>query len=166
MINWLKIIILITTAGVANMIPPLSAKIWPKWETPLDGGLKFNNKRLLGDHKTVRGIVTGILAAQLVYFIWIRWMPILPWYFGGLLGFGALGGDIIKSFFKRQLEIPSGKSWFPWDQIDWILGTIFIYMFWGTLGLTEIMLLLGIGLGLHLLVKVIGYFMKVNKTLI
>ena len=41
---------------------------------------------------------------------------------GALLGFGAMTGDAVKSFFKRQRGIPPGKSWFPFDQLDFVVG--------------------------------------------
>jgi CDP-diglyceride synthetase len=33
-------------------------------------------------------------------------------------------GDAVKSFFKRRLGITPGKSWFPFDQLDFVLGAI------------------------------------------
>jgi CDP-2,3-bis-(O-geranylgeranyl)-sn-glycerol synthase len=45
---------------------------------------------------------------------------------GGLLGFGALTGDAVESFIKRQLKINSGQSWFPFDQLDYIFGGILL----------------------------------------
>jgi len=43
---------------------------------------------------------------------------------GALMGGGALIGDGFESFIKRRLNKPSGKPWFPCDQIDWIIGAI------------------------------------------
>ena len=43
---------------------------------------------------------------------------------GALMGGGALIGDLVKSFVKRRLNVPPGKPWFPWDQLDWIVGAI------------------------------------------
>jgi len=33
---------------------------------------------------------------------------------------------MLKSFIKRRLDKPSGKPWFPWDQLDWIAGAILL----------------------------------------
>ena len=41
---------------------------------------------------------------------------------GPLFAIGALGGDALKSFFKRQVGIRPGGTWFPFDQIDYIIG--------------------------------------------
>src|SRR3989344_8058057 len=39
------------------------------------------------------------------------------------LGLGAILGDHVKSFIKRQLEIPPGTKWLP-DRIDFAIGAI------------------------------------------
>jgi len=43
----------------------------------------------------------------------------------GSICFGALIGDIIKSFFKRRIGKKRGQDWIPFDQIDFILGVLF-----------------------------------------
>ena len=37
-------------------------------------------------------------------------------------GFGALGGDALKSLIKRRCGIPPGKPWVPADQLDFVVG--------------------------------------------
>lgn len=127
-------------AGLANASPVFANKI-PLLGTlgmPLDGGKHFRGKRIFGDHKTVRGLsvgtLTGIVTGMLQYALYdsvsfIKDMSIVTyssiWWavaLGALLGFGALAGDAVKSFFKRQFAVPSGKAWFPFDQIDYIIG--------------------------------------------
>jgi len=73
---------------------------------------------------------------------------------------------LVKSFCKRRMGIAPGKSWFPWDQIDWVVGTM--VMSWPVVRWTiwEVAALVFLGLGLHLLVKVIGYVIKVNESYI
>ncbi len=168
---------LILPAGMANMTPPIAAVWWPKWNWPLDNYLKFKNKRILGDHKTIRGLVAGTLIGSITFVIQKYWLHNycqnveiinynnLPFYSGFLMSFGALGGDAIKSFFKRQMEIPSGKPWFPWDQIDWVIGMIISLMIVMKITVFDMGILLIIGLGLHMLTKVIGFWIKVNKTM-
>lgn len=171
MIDWWKLFWVMLPAGIANMVPPLAVKLWPKWNTPIDMGRSLNGKRIFGDHKTVRGFVTGILSAEIVFLV-LRGIMIreanypLPWYFGALMGLGGLTGDAVKSFFKRRVGVPSGVSWFPWDQIDWIIGMIIVTEVWGLLSVMEMLVLLVSGLLLHLLFKILGYGLKLNKTLI
>ncbi|MFA5895060.1 MAG: CDP-archaeol synthase [Candidatus Shapirobacteria bacterium] len=171
MIDWWKLFWVMLPAGIANMIPPMAVKLWPKWNTPIDMGKSWNGKRIFGDHKTVRGFVTGILAAEIVFLL-LKNITIrevnhpLPWFFGAIMGIGALSGDAIKSFFKRRLNIPSGVSWFPWDQTDWFFGIVVVSLPWVIFNWIEVLVMLTVGLFLHLLFKVLGYLLKLNKTLI
>lgn len=164
MIDWLKLAWLILPPSVANMMPPIAEKWFPDWKSPVDMGKTLGGIRIFGDHKTVRGFVVGVVCAQILFLI--LGSRGMPWYFGGLLGFGALAGDAIKSFFKRRALVKSGRPWIPWDQIDWILGFTAIAQIWGVLNLAEFVILILVGVVLHLLFKVIGFALNFNKTLI
>jgi CDP-2,3-bis-(O-geranylgeranyl)-sn-glycerol synthase len=127
-------------AGIANASPVFANKVplLSKLGMPIDAGRHFRGKRIFGDHKTVRGFVTGTLCGAatgiLQYFAFtnssfIRYFSLVEYpsvgmglALGALLGFGALFGDAVKSFFKRQVGVASGKSWFPFDQTDYIIG--------------------------------------------
>lgn len=129
-------------AGVANSAPVFANKVplLKRLGMPIDGGKSYRGKRIFGDHKTVRGFVVGVISAiaiaglQMVLYSNFEWAKTLSrsidysdpivLLLGALLGFGALFGDAVESFFKRQLSIPSGKSWFPYDQIDYIVGAL------------------------------------------
>jgi CDP-2,3-bis-(O-geranylgeranyl)-sn-glycerol synthase len=143
-----KIIWFLVMAGVANMAPVFAAKFWPNWSKPI-------SEKTFGSHKTWRGLICGVGVATLV---------------GGVMGMvagaGALMGDLMKSFLKRRVGIPPGKSWFPWDQTDWIIGMLIFswpIVKWST---WQAGVLLVVGLGLHLLVRAIGFFVKINKDII
>ena len=105
-------------AGIANVTPVFLAKtpLFSKWNTPVDLGFKFRGKPILGAHKT-----TGVLwGACRTFVFWLQsetgksiggldYAHLSIWV-GVLLSFGALFGDMAKSFFKRQLNVASGKS--------------------------------------------------------
>jgi CDP-2,3-bis-(O-geranylgeranyl)-sn-glycerol synthase len=85
---------------------------------------------------------------------------------GFLLAFGALAGDAIKSFAKRRVGhmsggkatgIPSGKSWFPFDQIDYIVGALLLS--WPVLqpSLALVAAIVVMYFGLHLVATYLGY---------
>lgn len=170
-------------AGLANMTPIFAARLpyIKRLSFPLDGYITFRGKRLLGDHKTVRGLLSGILVAiGTVYlqqyafehvplvriFVPLNYVAINPLLFGLLSALGALGGDTVKSFFKRQLAIAPGKSWFPFDQMDYIVGGIALTAFYTQLTLVQYMLLFLIWFLLHPLATIIGYFLKLKDSLI
>ena len=108
----------------ANMAPPF-VRFWRGWNRPI-------HRRALGDHKTVVGFGLGVtvglvaayLQAQLASVVPLLWDP-QAWPAIGLAsGMGALGGDAIKSFFKRRMGILPGASWIPADQLDFTVGAL------------------------------------------
>lgn len=123
-------------AYIANMSPPFLAKMFPKWDYPIDGGLTFKGKRLLGANKTIRGVIGGTLLAGITFLIQKIVWPIstipydsLPPWFGLIMGFGAIFvGDAGKSFIKRRIAIRPGRPWIPFDQIDYTIG-VFVVTF-------------------------------------
>lgn len=120
---------------IANMAPVIMKK-FPYLGTPIDGGRTINNRRVLGDNKTWRGIVFGTVfggLTALVQQFLTRYdtfsnLSIMDYsaswifIFGLVAGFGALVGDAAKSYFKRRMAIPSGQPWIPFDQLDFIAG--------------------------------------------
>ncbi|MEW6407818.1 MAG: CDP-archaeol synthase [Patescibacteria group bacterium] len=129
----------ILPAGLANMMPVFVRKYFKFLEIPVDFGKKFKNKSIFGSHKTWRGVIFGIIGSMfliliqaLLYFNFeifrkislIKFENINFILLGFLLGFGALFGDLVKSFFKRQINVKPGAKFFPWDQIDFILGAL------------------------------------------
>lgn len=162
-------------AGLANAAPVFANKIpiLNKWSTPLDFGLKFRGKRIFGDNKTWRGLFFGIFIATVTLGIQVwafnkfGWAEdvaininyfILPVYvLGPLFAIGALGGDALESFFKRQRGIPSGKSWFPFDQLDYIIGGLFASFFVIQLTMKEYLAVILVWFCLHVIFTFIGY---------
>lgn len=165
-------------AGFANMAPIFAAKmpLLRKYNAPIDGHRNIGSKRILGDHKTWRGLIAGVVVGFLAFLIFQYianiWSPLglimgdsylaLPVYFGALMGFGALVGDSIKSFFKRQIGIKSGKSWLPFDQIDYIVGSIIISIPLIALTAWQCLGAIAIWFSLHVLVSYLGYLCKLK----
>lgn len=167
-------------AGIANVTPVFASKIptLKDWDTPVDLGLTFRSKPILGPHKTIRGILLGTLLGTLVFLFQVQAYENFAWarevsngldysqlsvWLGILLSFGALSGDIVKSFFKRQFKVSSGKSWFPFDQIDYILGGLILSTIIVILGLNQYILILVVWFLIHLLSSYIGYLLKLKK---
>lgn len=166
-------------AGVANLAAFVSGKVTSlkKFNFPVDCYIKIKGKRLLGDHKTVRGFIAAILfgivacVIEIVFYsnffsireiIPIDYYTINPFILGSLLGGGALFGDMIKSFFKRRIDIEPGKSWFPFDQIDYIIGGTIFSLFYIRLSFGEYVVLFIIWFLLHPLTTFIGYLFRLR----
>jgi len=161
-------------AGVANMAPVLFARV-PFLDYPLDFGVKFKGKRVLGANKTIRGVVMGVLGSTVV--VWLQklsygfvngfslidYSTVNVLLLGFLLGFGALMGDAVKSFFKRRIGIKPGKSWMPFDQIDWIIGGLVFGGFYVSVDLRMWVVGILLFFVLHLIVRQIGFSLGMVK---
>lgn len=161
--------------ALANASPIMVAAVpgLRKFDAPIDFGKRYRGKPILGPHKTWRGIVAGMVTATLV--LWLQqlavqhfgWaaavsrgipyesLPIL--LLGPAFGFGALAGDAIKSFFKRQRNVPSGDTWIPFDQLDYVIGGTVASLPFVTLPLPVYAWIFIIWFGLHFLVSWLGW---------
>jgi CDP-2,3-bis-(O-geranylgeranyl)-sn-glycerol synthase len=164
----------------ANMIPVFLAKIpWlKKFDTPMDFGRKFGKQRMLGSHKTWRGFIGAIFAAILIVYLQrllfefnlFNSVSIYNYaganllLFGFLLGFGAMLGDAVKSFFKRRLGIKSGQSWPVFDQLDYVIGALLIVSMVFVPNWDVIITILIITPILNILANIIGYMLKLKKV--
>lgn len=167
-------------AGIANMMPIFAAR-WPiikKYSAPIDCHKTFRGIRWLGDHKTWRGLVVGIVFATLVLWLQqliVRYVPLVAdWtnqvdyralhvlILGPLFGLGALVGDAVESFFKRQRGVKPGDGWFPFDQIDYIVGGAIATMPFVQLSMLQYAELLLIWLIVHVVASYIGYLSGVK----
>ena len=83
---------------------------------------------------------------------------------GASLGFGALAGDAIKSFFKRQFSVASGQSWFPFDQIDYILGGILFSLPFVILNITDYLIITVVWFLIHPVATVVGWLLKLKDS--
>jgi len=166
----LKVFYLLLPGYFANMSPAFSNKI-NFLNYPVDFNKTLFGKRILGKNKTFRGIFFAILIAIVISylqslldleinlisydtFIWI----------GFLLGFGAMFGDLIKSFFKRQLNIPPGKRFLPFDQIDHVIGALIFLSIDYNINIKIFIVGLIITFPLHLIINYVTYKLKLRDT--
>lgn len=176
MINWLlSVFWLLAPAGFANMAPILFKWV-PFLDYPVDFKRKFRGKRVFGSHKTIRGIffavVCGIIAVYLQKLLYpftqnismLDYSKINVIMFGILFGLGAMIGDCVESFFKRQIGIKPGKSWIVFDQIDWVIGTLIILSLFMTINWKIWVTALPLFFVLDIICKQIGYLLKLEKT--
>ena len=150
---------------------PILLKWIPFLEKPV-------HKKKFGSHKTWRGLILASLTGILVF-----WLQIYLFQFsffqnislidysgftvllGFLLGFGAIIGDLVKSYYKRKNNIKPGQSWIPYDQIDFVLGGIIFSFFVYVPTVSVVVILLLISPLLHIAANVIGYLLGINKKM-
>lgn len=151
-------------AGMSNMAPVLGNKIpgWNQWKTPLDLGHTYKGQRIFGTNKSWRGLVSGVLLSSLLGWLIFPHLDIHLSFgnfilLGGASGAGALIGDAVESFFKRQAGVKPGHSWFPFDQLDYIVGGILFSLPFIRLQLIDYLLIVVWYFGLHLLSSYVGF---------
>ncbi|MCD4844179.1 MAG: CDP-2,3-bis-(O-geranylgeranyl)-sn-glycerol synthase [Methanosarcinales archaeon] len=159
---------------------------------PIDCGKNFyDGRRILGDGKTIRGLLAGTACGLLAGIIQVILAPVLAasGLFGSydifqsalnaysfntihivfLMALGALLGDSCESFVKRRINLKRGAMFPVADQLDFVLGAwILTYILASTWFITHfdiriIVTVLIITPLLHISTNIIGYFLKLKK---
>jgi CDP-2,3-bis-(O-geranylgeranyl)-sn-glycerol synthase len=163
-------------AGLANGAPVIANQmpVLKNYKQPLDFGKKYRGQRIFGNNKTFRGLLTGIVVAIVTVFLqqlayeniaFVRDFSLIDYsmqsaiILGGLLGAGALIGDALESFIKRQLHIASGESWFPFDQLDYVFGGLLFASFVISLAFKYYVLILLIWFSMHIIFAYLFYLL-------
>lgn len=97
-----------------NLLPPLASLTLGEWGSQLlDGGRRWlDGQPLFGPHKTIRGLLAGLVGGTAVF-------PLLGVSLStaAIASLLAMAGDLLSSFGKRRLKLPSGKIAPGLDQI-------------------------------------------------
>ncbi|MFH1505647.1 MAG: CDP-archaeol synthase [archaeon] len=180
MIPWihfvLKCLYLFLPVYFSNMAPVILKKI-PLPHHPVDFGKSFRGKRIFGANKSWKGIFLGVILAIIISFIQVQYLNHVPFFdtlilieysnwllVGFMMGLGGLLGDLIESFFKRQLGIGPGKPLYIIDQIDYVLVGLLFTSF--VLPLTWLMAgtIIIVSIVLTIIVNQIAYYTKIRKV--
>ncbi len=126
---------------VANAVPVILArfKVLEFLNIPVDANKKLGGEPVFGKTKTWRGIIAGAIFGLIIaslqtviyqQFPGSHFLNLFPYEFpfmlllGFLQGLGVGLGDLLKSFFKRRMHVPSTAPFIPFDQLDFIGGLI------------------------------------------
>ena len=146
--------------------------------TPIDLGKNWTDgRRILGDGKTFRGLIGGTVCGIIAGILQRQLSPggdifIIPTVAAIItLSFGALLGDIVKSFFKRRAGYSRGSQLPLIDQLDFVAGAwILTYVFdpqWFTENFLSspwiIITVIVLTPLLHRLTNIFGYYIKLKK---
>ncbi|HLC81154.1 MAG TPA: CDP-archaeol synthase [Candidatus Nanoarchaeia archaeon] len=164
----LKSLFFFLPAYFANMAPILF-----RWFPVRD---KAINKKIFGEHKTWRGLIAGTIVGGIIFSLqklihasgWQKLALIdyndFSLLLGFLMGFGALSGDLLKSYYKRKAGLAPGKSWIPFDQLDFVIGGLVLGFFVYVPPAEVALILLAISPLLHVLTNYLGYLLKINPS--
>jgi CDP-diglyceride synthetase len=112
--HWVVVLQLLILLMLANGTPVIAKKMFRgHYSYPLDGNLTFADGRpVFGRSKTIRGVALAVLVttagSSLIG---------LGWRIGLLVGSFAMAGDLLSSFCKRRLGLPSSSRASGLDQI-------------------------------------------------
>jgi hypothetical protein len=99
--------------------------------------LWFDRQPVFGDHKTLRGIIVGLLGGTAGFSLLG-----VEWYVAGTAALLAMLGDLLSSFIKRRFTLPCGKNVVILDQL---FESLLPILYLGTvmqLGIGQIILIL------------------------
>ena len=131
---------------------------------PIDLGRNFvDGERVLGDHKTFRGFVSGIIVGTIVGALcsYVFSMNLLPVAIQASLG--ALLGDMAGAFVKRRLKIKPGGTLPVVDQLDFVLGAIILVSLFSAISLPVVLILLLVTPPIHFLTNVGAYVLGLKE---
>ncbi|MCZ7401002.1 MAG: CDP-2,3-bis-(O-geranylgeranyl)-sn-glycerol synthase [Candidatus Methanoperedens sp.] len=145
--------------------------------TPIDLGKKWKDgRRIFGDGKTFRGLLGGTGCGVVIGLIqllvtFLQFLGTFSLVVIITLSFGALLGDMIKSFFKRRLGYERGAKFPLVDQLDfvagaWILTYLFDPAWFRNNFLSDPWMMVTVILFtplLHRLTNIIGYYARLKK---
>ena len=107
----IELILLLMTANGAPIVFRWLSGTRYAW--PLDAGLLLADGRpLFGASKTLRGLIAALLCTTLLAWL-LGWQPLLGLLFATM----AMLGDLLSSFIKRRLAIPTSGIAPGLDQI-------------------------------------------------
>jgi CDP-2,3-bis-(O-geranylgeranyl)-sn-glycerol synthase len=159
----------VTALVVAWLVPAYHAGgLWAGWDYSLGG---YPGGPIGSDPTecTAEGVCSRIDAEA------ASWHAVA--LFGAILGFAALVGDAVKSFFKRRRGKDRGAPWVPFDQLDFVVfgllaaflaGPFLLADGWLWAALLDDWVVLATILALtpflHFLVNVVGYVLKLKDV--
>jgi CDP-2,3-bis-(O-geranylgeranyl)-sn-glycerol synthase len=166
-------------AWIANATPVLVGG-----GKPIDGGRYFRDgRRVLGNGKTIRGFIVGIIFGTLTgfgqVFVAPYLRPLLAMFVtitsemdyalfmqfpaAILMSFGALTGDLLGSFIKRRFNVESGDPSPVMDQLGFIIMALIFAAPIFEPGPVFIAILIIATFFIHWLSNAIGYLLGLKK---
>lgn len=163
----LKSLYFFLPAYLANMAP-FFIKYINKWKKPV-------SSKYFGKNKTWIGILFAVIVGFVVFLLqqvfYLKAINLslidyqdFPFYFGAVLGLGAIVGDLIESYYKRQAKIAPGEPWMLWDQLDFVFGGIIASSLFYVPAIEVVVVLLIVSPVLHVLTNFIGYTLGLKKN--
>lgn len=184
----LAMILAFSAAGVVQVLWLRSPRSAPL-ALPLDGGVRWRGRRLLGEHKTLRGFVAMVPAAGAAFALlgavrdalpaWLAaglW-PMTPaelFLLGAWAAFWFMAGELPNSFLKRRWGVAPGEVpsvgvrralCLALDRVDSILAMLIALSLAVPLAWLTWLYVLVLGAGVHLLFSALLCLARVKKRI-
>ena len=132
---------------------------------PIDFGRNLaDGERIFGDHKTVRGFLSGLLVGVLVGCVASVFVGLSVFEIAVVASAGALLGDLSGAFVKRRLGIKPGQPLPIVDQLDFVLGAVIAVSLISVPTLGALLILLCVTPPIHLFTNVCAYRLGLKST--
>jgi len=158
--DWLLALYIICPVYCANGAPVLFGG-----GRSIDFGRSLSDgERIFGDHKTFRGLASGLIVGFIVgalesLFASTQLIPLAM-----LASLGALLGDLVGAFLKRRLKIKPGNPLPGADQLDFVIGAIFLVSVMSPPPIGTVLILICVTPPIHLLTNVGAYLLGLKST--
>ncbi len=132
---------------------------------PIDSGRSLpDGQRILGDHKTIRGFVSGLIVGAVVgvfesFFLAQNLLPVAI-----LASLGALLGDMVGAFVKRRFMIKPGGPFPVLDQLDFVIGAVLLVSIVSEVSLGTAVIVLLVTPPIHFLTNLGAYLLGLKST--
>ncbi len=132
---------------------------------PVDFGKSLSDgERIFGEHKTVRGLVSGVIVGLVVASFEAYIFNPKLFLVAVLASIGAVLGDLAGAFIKRRLKIKPGGPLPFLDQLDFVLGAIIFVSTVAELSLGTVLIMLLVTPPIHVLTNVGAYALGLKAT--
>ena len=151
--DWLSALYIILPAYCTNGAPVLFGG-----GRPIDMGLRLGDgERVLGDNKTFRGLIGGVIVGTVVgvFCSYVFSKNLLSLAIPA--SFGALLGDLAGALLKRRLKIKPGGALPVVDQLDFVVGAILCVSLFSEISLAVVLILLLLTPPIHILTNAGAY---------
>lgn len=122
-----------------------------------------DGQRILGDHKTVRGVAAGFTVGCIVAAVESQLIRGDLLTVGILASLGALLGDLAGAFVKRRLRIAPGGLLPGVDQLDFVVGAVILVSLAYPVTLGSLLVLILVTPPIHLLTNVGAYSLRLKS---
>ena len=158
--DWFSAVYIILPIYCANGAPVLFGG-----GRPLDAGKSLSDgQRILGDHKTIRGFASGLMAGIIVGAFELVFLSPSVLLIAILASLGALLGDLAGAFLKRRLKIRPGGSVPGLDQLDFVIGAILLVSTVSNLTPGTVLILILVTPPIHFLTNLGAYVLGLKST--